>query len=404
MSSATQPNWPPLTEAALTQAAANGTLEETHYLDIKRELKGGDSGNREIAKDIAAFSEDGGTIIIGVDEDEKPPSLTPVPLANLAERIEQVGRTRVDEPVTVTTTQIPSSANPDEGYLFVHVPVSPRPPHMADNKYYARGDKTNIPLSNAEVLRKHERLIAQNTDLAAEALGLVDEVHQRSDATPVMAVLARPLGARDDLLMELVVSDSVRTDLVNLLRAAGAHQTVEPSLLNPFGVWPRPGGIAGISWQGNSRFEGGERQAEVKLHESGAITLLSGGAVRMYGGVWREEPRPRIMESLVLGHTDLVVRLAAQVAPYGFNGSWRFAVAVTGLEGASSYALSATSGYDDQMPIYTDRDYSRAKTASLSEMEQSPHVIVRDLVGQLLRSLSSASASQFPWLYPELTS
>jgi len=143
MSVPNPPAWPPLTEEALAQAAANGMLEENHYLDLKRELKGGDSGNRDIAKDIAAFSEDGGLIIIGVDEDTKPPSLTPVQLANLSERIEQVGRTRVDEAVTVTTTQIPSKANPDEGYLLVHVPVSPRPPHMADNKYYARGDKTS---------------------------------------------------------------------------------------------------------------------------------------------------------------------------------------------------------------------------------------------------------------------
>ena len=397
MSTPTPAIWPPLTEEALAQAAANGTLEENHHLDLKRELKAGDSGNREIAKDIAAFSEDGGIIVIGVDEATKPPSLTPVTLANLAERIEQVGRTRVDEAVTVTTTQIPSNANPDEGYLLVHVPVSPRPPHMADNKYYARGDKTNIPLSNAEVLRKHERLITQNTDLAAEALGLIEEIHQRNGFSPVMAVLARPLGARDDLLMQLAVSDSARADLCSLLNAAGVHQAAEPSLRQPLGVWPRPGGIAGTSWHGNSRFEGGERQAEIKLQESGVITLLSGGAVRMYGGVWHEEQRPRVMESLILGHTDLVVRLAAEVAQYGFNGSWRFGVAVSGIEGANSFALSSTSGYDDQMPIYTDRDYSRAKTASLAEIRQSPHVIVRDLVGQLLRSLSSAS--QFPWLY-----
>jgi len=397
MSVPTPPPWPPLTEEALAQAAANGMLEENHHLDLKRELKGGDSGNREIAKDIAAFSEDGGLIVIGVDESTKPPSLTPVPLANLPERIEQVGLTRVDEAVTVTTTKIPSRANPDEGYLLVHVPVSPRPPHMADNKYYGRGDKTNIPLSNAEVLRKHERLIAYDTDLAAEAMDLIDEVHQRSGYLPMMAMLARPLGADDDLLMQLAVSDSARSDVASLLHTAGVHQSAEPSLRQPLGVWPRPGGIAGTSWSGNGRFEGGERQAEVKLHESGAITLLSGGTVRMYGGVWREEPKPRVMESVVLGHTDLVVRLAAQVAPYGFSGSWRFGLAVAGLDGANSYALSATSGYDGQLPIYTDPHYSRAMTASLTEIQRAPQVIVRDLVGQLLRSLSSAG--QFAWLH-----
>jgi predicted HTH transcriptional regulator len=156
----TTPAWPPRTEEQLERAARNGLLIENHTLDIKRELTKGESGNKEIAKDIAAFSVDGGLVIIGVDEDQKPPQLTPVPLTDLSERIEQVGLARVDETVTVSTTEIPSKANPDEGYLLVEVPISPRPPHMADNKYYERGDKTNHPLSNAEVLRYHERLIS----------------------------------------------------------------------------------------------------------------------------------------------------------------------------------------------------------------------------------------------------
>jgi len=151
----------------------------------------------------------------------------------------------------------------------------------------------------------------------------------------------------------------------------------------------------GFGWRSSSKTVHG--QAEVKFHESGTITLLSGGTVRMYGGVWREEPKPRVMESVILGHTDLVVRLAAQVALYGFSGSWRFGLAVAGLDGASSYVLSATSGYDGQLPIYTNPHYSRAMTASLTEIQHAPQVIVRDLVGQLLRSLSSAG--QFAWLH-----
>lgn len=61
-----------LTEGDLDQAAANGTLEETHYLDLKRELPTGTSAIKDIAKDIAAFSEDGGLTIIGVDEETSP--------------------------------------------------------------------------------------------------------------------------------------------------------------------------------------------------------------------------------------------------------------------------------------------------------------------------------------------
>lgn len=122
------PPWPPTTEPALSAAATNGVLTETHTLDIKQELPQGPSGTRGIAKDIAAFSLDGGTIVIGVDETTSPPSLTPVPLDGLAERIEQIAATAVDEPALITTTVIESQRNPALGYVLVSVPASPRAP------------------------------------------------------------------------------------------------------------------------------------------------------------------------------------------------------------------------------------------------------------------------------------
>ena len=148
--------WPPRTEEQLQKAADDGLLEEGQRLDIKRELKPGLAGNKEIAKDIAAFSLNGGIIIVGVDEDTSPPSLHPVELAGLAERIEQVALSRVDEPVIISTIRIESKSAPGHGYLVVEVPVSPRSPHMAENRYYGRADTTNRKLPDAEVFRLHE--------------------------------------------------------------------------------------------------------------------------------------------------------------------------------------------------------------------------------------------------------
>ena len=80
----------PRTEEDLEHLAQNGLLEESHGLDLKRELGSGNAANKDLAKDIAAFSLDGGTILIGVDEDTSPPGLWPVPIHGLAERIEQI--------------------------------------------------------------------------------------------------------------------------------------------------------------------------------------------------------------------------------------------------------------------------------------------------------------------------
>ena len=102
------------TEDELQRLALNGLLEETHWLDLKRELGSGNAANKDLAKDIAAFALDGGTILIGVDEDTSPPGLWPVPIHGLAERIEQIARMRVDEAVQIHTKLLVSIKPPSQ--------------------------------------------------------------------------------------------------------------------------------------------------------------------------------------------------------------------------------------------------------------------------------------------------
>ena len=175
---------------------------------MKREFASGDSATRGLAKDIAAFSLDGGTILIGVDEDASPPSLTPVELSGLPERIKQIAGMSVDEPVLVQTVVIESIGNPGRGYLVVQVPASPRAPHMAAGKYYGRGDKTNRILLDAEVRRLHERQVADQRNIITDALVLAGELAaERAGAPrPLMVLLAEPLGAPHDLLVPLASS------------------------------------------------------------------------------------------------------------------------------------------------------------------------------------------------------
>jgi predicted HTH transcriptional regulator len=160
------------TEGDLERLAQNGLLEESHRLDLKRELGAGHSASKDLAKDIAAFALDGGTILIGLDEDTSPPRLWPVPPAGLAERIEEVARMRDDEAVQVHTTVIKSANTTGHGYMVVHVPQSVRAPHMADGRYYGRGDKTNRVLPNTEVVRLLDRRLTDRRDLGAEACSI----------------------------------------------------------------------------------------------------------------------------------------------------------------------------------------------------------------------------------------
>ncbi len=52
--------WQPATADEVVRAAARALVQEGHHLDIKRELAGGSSQNKEAAKDMASFAVDGG--------------------------------------------------------------------------------------------------------------------------------------------------------------------------------------------------------------------------------------------------------------------------------------------------------------------------------------------------------
>lgn len=386
-------DWDPRTEDELSRCAANGLLEETHRLDIKRELESGNSANRKLANDIAAFALDGGTILIGVDEDTSPPSLWPVPLDGLAERIEQIARMRVEEAVQIRTTEIESATRPGHGYLVVHVPASVRAPHMADGRYYGRGDKTNRVLSNTEVVRLLDRRLADRRDLRAEAGAI------RADLvgpdTRLFVAIADPLGAPEELLVPLIEDPQWHSTAMELVHAAVTreHQKYAPTLAQPSGFARRAGGVAVTTGMSNgNRFDGTDTAAEVVFTESGRLVLASERAVATWSFRNVRPPPPDatvVFETLVLGHLSLLARLAAVVSQrWGFTGSWRFALSMNGLRDAESLTL-AESRFGDRGTVYTEHIYERATEASLFDLDDNPHQIVAALASSLLRSLGS---------------
>jgi Putative DNA-binding domain len=383
------------TESELQDAIDNG-LTETHYLDFKRELGLTDSAKKNLAIDIAALAIDGGTLIIGVHEDDKtaPPKLTPVDLTGLAERVAQIAGMRPDGGIAVRTSSVSSASGNNLGYLFVHVRPSPQAPHQVDGRYYGRADKTNRHLSDAEVERLIAQRITQQRDILADAraaLGsLVDSLPAGiSDAPPMMLLLAEPLGVRqDDPLVALTESDSMQLDVLELVRGAviAEHQQFAPSLKSAARVVRRANAVAATTeFHDGEPFPGSERTVELRLHESGRILLASRRPV-----VFPDSSRPPgVFELAVVGHTDLLIRLTALVSQnYGFAGSWRFALVVTGVRGAISYALTQQPFYETG-PRYTENLYQRATSASLEELAQAPQRVINRLVLPLLRSLGS---------------
>jgi hypothetical protein len=370
----------------LEAAAKAGHLSETHTVELKRELAAGDAANKELAADLASLSVDGGLLFIGVDEDTGP-GLAPVLLDGLAERVEQVARARIDEPVHLTFAAIMSKKQPGRGYLLVRVPASPRAPHMVGHRYWGRGDKTKFHLADSQV----ELLMARRAKWAADTEQDLREWMARDPIAAVdrknghLFIVASPVPRRERLL--LPVFSGAWPDALNRLVSATTHRGSAfvpdmPDGLNSFST--TPDGWAWYSYaifgqRENKEAESEDRMLMVEICEDGRLRLLCGRAVPEL------ERGHTLLDDLCLGLTARMVSLAGLVSTEaGFLGSWDLGVGITGLRGSFSY--TRYSWGPGGRNSYPEDEYSGTTRASITEIETSTGPVVERLLGRLMRA------------------
>ena len=85
--------WRPETLEELRSFIDNGVARESRRIEFKSEIPNTRSGNRTLARQLAAFAIEGGSIVIGVAEEaDNQFTVTPVSFAGLRERVEQVAQ------------------------------------------------------------------------------------------------------------------------------------------------------------------------------------------------------------------------------------------------------------------------------------------------------------------------
>lgn len=375
-------------------------LEETHYLELKRELASGRSSNKEFARDLSSLAIDGGTLIIGVDEKTTPPTLYPVPLRQLPERIEQIARATPDPPLPVITRTITSAADPGQGYVLVTVPISGLAPHMVDNIYFGRGDKTKIRLNDAEVMRHHRA----RKDTEETITGLLED-YVRRDPVPAeeqkhahLFIVAAPVSPRREMLLDVVDGPdwAVFREFIN----AGyqpyplMRHSFSPDLHLAGSTAHRPDGIAltrGLTQDRHLEPAHADISGDGDVLE---IELTEDGALRVFTGRLSDELRDG--EYLLIHTVPVLVRRVVHIARAvsehaGYLGPWMFGVAATRIGGLT--AISSEMSFRSDRPLPQDaRDYRQVATASAAELQQTPGAVTGRLVNRLLRAVDRSGA------------
>jgi hypothetical protein len=406
--SADNPRWTPKSEVDIEAGITGGLLVESHYLDLK-EVPATRGDNKEAARDLVSFAIDGGTLIYGIAEDKpnRTFTLAPQPLNGLAEKMEQIALSSLVDPVlSIVSDEIPSDADPTQGYLVVHIPASPLAPHMADGRYYGRNDKTKYVLSDPEILRLHQRRQAADRDALALLQAEIDSdpipADQRQQAH--LFLLAQPLAGRPDMLFDLASGPQWNQNLARFLQQAFTPELnallngagFEPSLLYAGSGSRRSRGAARATPNlGNGRrftptqSASPEDAVELQVHEDGGLRVfMSRFSDRLPVSSIRPAPENVILDAAALDYTHrflALVRAAADQA--GYFGNWALAFGATGLQGLRAYG-SNNIAFFSASAVYDVDTYTQTTSVSWAELINVPGTITRRLVGPLLRALA----------------
>jgi hypothetical protein len=391
--------WIPKSELEIFAAIEAEDMVETATFDAKAALptKG---KSKDLAIDVAAMANDGGTLLYGVgeNEDRRPTVPQPFKLAGSRERVDQIVRTTISEPPDIQVREIPAD-DPSLGYLVVAVPPSPRAPHMVtvnrEYRYYGRSDTGNVLLTEGEVARLYER--RQRWEVDRDAMldaAITSAPIEAYEQYAFLHLVARPVVPEEDLLDRAKGDQHIADFLYGLFAAAVSDDVYPRSYVPDLSLsksyerradgWASSEGL-GEEWR-ESRGSKDVLDFEIGLNGSGH--LFCGRVAEEYDG------RLLIFEDIVAGLTTRFLTVLGGLYVAGsYFGPVDVGLAVTGLRGGISSALSRRIGV---RPTPFDKDqYRRTERLSSTTFVDDPRGAARKLVLPLARAISRESYDPF---------
>jgi hypothetical protein len=374
-------------------------LDEASWVELKAAIAPGKPANLELARDLASLALRSGLYVVGVEEKARnvAGNVTGVPLAGMRDRIDQVARDKVHPPLYISIREIEDPDRPGHGCLLVAVPATG--PHMADERYWGRGDTGKRVLTDPEV-RDHlarqrldkEELLAQVRELEHDYLadgGL--------DPVPRLYVRAVPVDARRGCLDELTQDDNGWTRVREL-----ASQVPQPR--------PTPGTTPPLrtasTWLPHDRgrvlcairVPNGTDHGyalQVVVDDDGPLSLIHADVHSHrtnYASIPEQPPVTSIATRLVLATANELLGIAGLLGdgPAAYQGLWEIAVRVSNLNECYDFEQVHDFQVGTPRTFRGGSAYEETATATTAQLVKEPWVVTEQLLARLVRALGAA--------------
>lgn len=395
--------WVPDSAEQIANFAENNNLNETATFDAK--APDALDSTKEMAKDIAAMSTEGGVILYGVREDEhgNPTVLQPFELKDTKERISNAVQTCIQPPPQIEVIPFPLDDNPSEGFVAVRVPPSPEAPHMVtknnDSRYYGRNGPSNVRLQAGQV----ERLFERRERLKKDRQSLLNDFEEKATIEPedersefgYLRIVIQPLINRRGLLHSVLNPEDKReteTNVRKLIKETEGNVTlpgIPSNSFNKTGKWRREAeGYVGML----GRL--GKNAEDEPIHRGRNDIWIGydGGVYFNAGGIAGKGKRgPVFYEVMTAARTAKTINLAGRIyRETGYTGPADIALQITGIEGAASTFLDDPFRREE---IGTDQITTDVCTETF-EMIENPKEIAQSLLGRIFHVSTRGSAGE----------
>lgn len=364
---------------AVVAAARGGLLDECLRVELKEDLgPSSPATNTELAKDLAALSQHGGLLIVGIrDKAGRAGEVVGAETRGLADRITSVAQRRVSPPLRVMTRVVAGPDGPHHGCVLVHVPASPSAPHMVDHRYWGRTDIGKVQLDDVDVAALMARRRTADADLLAQLRRLEPTVQY----VPVVQLwmLSAPRAATH-------FGEFTRNlDLTGLARAADPENATGTFLAGVAPVTQEPHSIR-TSWAGEPQgSQGFSEMVRLAVHDgTGILTAQAVFACSQFSipymqstTIIRLAPLDSIKQFIV-GMARLTGMIGRELE---YVGPWWFGMGLRSNDSRAEATADSPTIPDVIESTETDSD----------ALEQAPEEVARQILGPILRTLKMES-------------